>query len=378
MMKLFFVDPMSYNNLSIYDWNLIENIDADVYFFGSSKYDYKTLNAKAKFIYNYNKRSSTLLKTLFYVLNSLLLFNYILMHKPNIVHFQWFKLPVYDVFFIKLINIFSRKTKIIYTAHNYLPHDTGNKYLKYYKYIYNLVDRIFVHTETTKKQIEELINNHLKVKVVEHGIIQMDYDHKIAQKIKKGISNKYQLDSKLICLYIGQVHKYKGVDILINAWNHSSKLKENSNISLIIAGKGDKELVKSNANNVIIDNRFLTNEEFVAYIELADLILLPYRSISQSGVLLTILNFKKPILVSNVGGLPDPLKKARIGWILQDLEEDTLMKKILEIVSDKKTLENIKNDQNAWSTIQNLYSWEKIGMNTTKLYTELLSENNVN
>ena len=239
---VFFVDPMSYNNLSIYDWNLIQNLKAKVYFFGSNKYDYKELNVNSNLIYNYNSIKFKLLKAFVYIINNIKLLFYVIKLKPQIIHFQWMKFPTFDIIFVKIIRFISKRTKIVLTAHNFLPHNSGEKYLKQYKKIYSLVDKIIVHSKNTKEQISEIINTSEKINVIVHGILKIENDEKLITKAQKEIIEKYNLKNKTIFLNIGQIHSYKGTDVLIDAWNSASKLNQNDD--LVYPGMYSTVLIK--------------------------------------------------------------------------------------------------------------------------------------
>jgi len=370
--KIFFVDPMSYNNLAIYDWNLINNLlGEEVCFFGNVQYYFKTLNTSTHLIFNYSQKRFKLSKAIQYIFNMLQLFFFIIKDKPKIIHFQWLKMPQFDVYFIRILKLFNRKTKIVYTAHNFLPHDSKQKYLVNFTSIYELVDSIITHTEATKLQISELNITPDKISVIKHGILQINFDENEVLRLKKEFQKKYDLKKSTICLNIGLINRYKGTDLLLKVWNDSLYLRDNRKLNLIVAGKGDSTLLKNTANNVTIINRFLNDNEFVALIKLADLIILPYRKISQSGVLLTVLSFKKPILVTDVGGLSEPLTYENIGWKLEADNLIKLSKKLESILASPSDLKKIEISDDKWNHIFSVYSWKNIGKDTSDLYERL-------
>lgn len=365
---------MSYSNLSIYDWNLIANLEYNVTFFGSKKYDYKTIDGEINLIYTYNFFSNRLIKLVLYILNSLKLSFYIFKQKPSIVHFQWFKFPYFDFLLLLLIKILNSKIKIVFTAHNLLPHNSGNKYYCIYKRIYKSVDHTIVHTINSKKTLIKKFNiSSNKISVIKHGLLDIIYDKKEVASILNSLQKTYNLKNKIVCLSIGKIHYYKGTDILIKAWESISLLHQNDNLRLLIAGQGDSNLILNSSKNIIIDNHFISNEKFVSYIKLADLIVLPYRQIAQSGVLLTILNFRKPVLVSKINGLIEPFLYGNIGWILDELSADNLASTLVKILSNKNMLASIQNDNELWGKVLSSFSWEEIGKLTSQVYKSQFS-----
>jgi glycosyltransferase involved in cell wall biosynthesis len=170
--------------------------------------------------------------------------------------------------------------------------------------IYKKIDKIIVHADKTKQDLFIKFNiDKNKIEVIPHGLLEI----KNEKVTDLDVYNKMNFN-KIIISFLGNISIYKGIDYLINAWN-SINTKIN-NIQLIIAGKGDlsKYKIISNKDNVIIDNRFLSDTEFYTYLKYSDIIILPYREISQSGVLLSALTEKKLIIATDKGGLGEPYK----------------------------------------------------------------------
>lgn len=368
MMKVFFIDPMGYGNLSSYDSSLLNNIhEVDIDYFTSVKFNLKDLNAKTHKIYSYSDQKG-LKKILSYTRSQIFLLKLIIKEKPKIVHFQWFKIPILDYIVIKIIQYSG--VHVILTAHNILPHDSGSRYLKIYTKIYQLLDVIIVHTSATK---EELISKFgitsEKINVIPHGILEMERSNQSnIDKIKSDFKKSHNLKNKVVFSILGSINKYKGVELAINAWQ-TLNLSKNSEIHLIIAGNGKFEQLKllEQDDNTTIVNRFLSNDEFIALVHLSDFVLLPYLQISQSGVLLTALNEKKRIIVSKKGGLTEPFQFGNIGYILEDLTKEHLASTLKKA---KSNCENLPSEE-TWNEIHNFYSWESIGIKTKKLYQKL-------
>lgn len=95
-------------------------------------------------------------------------------------------------------------------------------------------------------------------------------------------------------------------------------LQNNSHILFIIAGKGDIITPKMmhGYNNVLVINNFIPSEQLEAIMRVTDVQLLPYRTISQSGVLLSTIDKEIPYIATDVGGLSEPLSIASIGWLI--------------------------------------------------------------
>lgn len=361
-MKLFYIDPQSYNNLADYDRYLLSSMqDLEKYFFCSNKFNHELdANTEIDKCFSYNslsglKKIVSYIKTLFYLCNM------VKMHRPEIVHFQWFKIPFVDLCVLKQIRRVSSKTKIVFTAHNILPHDTGDKYEKIYIKIYNSVDGIIVHGERTRQKIVDLFHvKPEKVRIIPHGFLPR----------KENSARCMEQSNRLTFSLIGSLTKYKGVDLLLDAWTSSAMLSSSDNCQLIIAGSGKMDCLPDaeNCKSIRIINKFLSDEELDEIVKQTDVAVLPYREISQSGVLLTMLAAHIPVIVSDVGDITQPFEIAQCGWILPDVKVDTIRTMLEKIAKDMFAVTNIKTNSMIWKKIEQFYSWEDIGRKTMLFY----------
>mgnify|MGYP003299613264 CR=1 FL=1 len=365
MLKLFYIDPQSYNNLADYDRYLLTNIDTEKYFFCSEKFNFEISgNTKIDKCFFYNSLSG-FKKVISYVKSVIYILKNVKKHKPDIIHFQWLKIPQFDYFILRKIKKVSKKTKIILTAHNILPHNTGNKYKKNYGQIYSFIDGVIVHGNNTKDNLLQMFPiNKDKVVVIPHGFLP---------RVKKEIPAKVN-DDFITFSIIGSLSKYKGVDLLVEAWCSSEYLLESKNCKLIIAGAGKMDCLEKipSDKNIELINRFLSDEELDIVINQTDISILPYRVISQSGVLLTMLAERKPVIVSNVGDIVQPFEIAKCGWILDNIEVDIIKNLLESIIKDKSEYTKIKKDTKMWEDIGKFYSWDDIGKKTKTFYTKVI------
>jgi glycosyltransferase involved in cell wall biosynthesis len=368
MYNIFFIDPMSYSNLEYYDKGILSNFpNTDVLFLGNVKIESNPVNIKSKLIYNYSDKQS-FFKFFYYLISNFKLLFLILKFNPKVLHFQWFKLPLLDFYFLKVIKMLKPNIKVLFTAHNILPHDSGNKFKSIFYKLYNLVDAIIVHDDYSKKTFLSIFDiKSDKINVIRHGLLKIPRDE---NKVNLNSTKFSFLNDKIIFLFIGHITKYKGIDLLIDTWNQSVELNSNEKIHLIVAGNDKNNFLKkiNNFHNVTIIDKFLSNEEFISFINLSDVIILPYLKISQSGVLMTVLHEKKRVLVSNTGGLVEPLKYSDIGWVLEKLNVESFKNLILKITRDIKKTDNISD----FKKIKDHYSWDVISNKTYELYLKLI------
>lgn len=370
--KIFYIDPQSMRNLSVYDYNLLSEVTDEVYYYCSKYHDYKKNSSfKYKYVFSYNYLGSKPRKALSYILSYMFILWDILIKKPDVIHIQWFKIPTFDIAFYTLVKKVSN-AKLVLTAHNVIPHNTGNKYTAKFTKLYHLMDRISVHADRTKEEIANDFGvDKDKITVVHHGLLSHTYNKKKYEDELSYYEEKYQLKGKFVLISLGEQSKYKGIDQLIKVWTETPELANDNSCKLLIVGKkvGLDYTKISKLNNVYLEDKKISNEEFFYLLKHADVYLFTYRKISISGALFTALNEKVPVLVTDVGGIADPLKIAKVGWSIPNL--DGLKKGLEYIIAHKEESEAIKSDKNAWAKINEYYNWHTISKENQKLYDSL-------
>lgn len=201
-----------------------------------------------------------------------------------------------------LINRLVKGIKIVATLHDPIPHSGSHKIIEYFtvnKWVAAKADKLII---LTAKFLNEVCSIYKKtpeqVKVVPHGIFDYSqYDN--GQIIKR--------DYKYNFLFFGRIEKYKGIQILLQAYY---KLKnENDDISLFIVGKGNMEEYKSLISvcqDITVVNRFVDDDEVVSYFRGNNIItVLPYIDATQSGVVPIAMKEESLIIATNTGGLAE-------------------------------------------------------------------------
>lgn len=371
MKSLVYVDPQSYRNLAVYDYSLLKGMGKyNVVYCCNKKYDGPKLdNVDVRPIFTYRQEMNPLVKIVSYVWSLLKLVSVLKTERPNVLHIQWWRQWNIDYVFLSLYKRYSGQ--VVFTAHNLLPHDSGEsmkrKCIKYY----NKVDKIIVHDNSSKDiLIEELGIKADKIAVIAHGVLKFSIDKADVRKIVDNYSSKYRLEGKLIFAAMGVQSYYKGTDLVRDAFLSSSFLKNNSDTFLIIAGQGDIVTQESFADcsNVLVVNYSLSDSEFQAIMVLADVVLLPYRKISQSGVLLTAIQNQVPFAVTHIGGLTDPLNTAPVGWIISDISIEGVRDCMEKLVRAKSATKAVKFNQRNWNLVKEKYDWREISNQTMTFY----------
>ena len=374
--RLLFIDPQSYSNLAMYDYNLLDNLSVhEVVFLGNTKYDYKTIDDKIRFIpvFSYSDKKYKFIKLLSYCKSLFRIFFYCLKFRANIIHLQWTRVLFVDYVFYTIIS-FVLNIPIVFTAHNVLPHNYKGKNIELYRKFYSLFKQIIVHTKSSKSEIIRLFGEEFrdKVNVIPHGILKYDFPQRELDRRIKVLKNKYDLDDKIIFSSLGFQSPYKGTDIILKAWGSlSDELKKKSKLLIVGKNKGISFTSIEGDQSVVIENRFIDNAEFQSFLCISDVVLLPYRNISQSGLLLSAIGEKKPVIVSNVGGLAEALDIASIGWIMKEISSDELKSLFTELIKNPINIRNVDIDQDSWKKILDFYDWKHIANKTLVVYNKV-------
>lgn len=374
MNPIVYIDPQSYKNLAIYDYSLLMNMEGDIRYLCSTNYDYLLLPSHISQyqIFSYNNKTGNLAKAVSYLLSYLRIFFLLLRWQPQAIHLQWMRIPDFDVAFFRVIKLLTG-CKVIFTAHNVLPHNQGEKYIGSYGRMYKLADTIIVHTHATKQELIALFGDiEEKVAVIAHGLLRLTYDPTLLQQSEKQFAAHYQLDGKLIFSALGFQYYYKGIDLLAEVWATTPELRDNENCKLLFVGrnKGVDLSIVSGIGNVIVEDRVTSDEEFFYLLTHTDVYLLPYRKISQSGVLLTAISVGTPFLVTDVGGLAEPLSVAQVGWKMDKLSVDELRQQLLWLLHHPEQVAAAKSNDEGWSLLRKHYDWQEIGRQTQRLYAQ--------
>ena len=214
-------------------------------------------------------------------------------------------------------------TRIVCIADNVIPHERRPGDLSFTKYFLKTCDGFIT---MSAKVMDDLKKFHAAkpILLVEHPL----YDNFGQPVPKPEAREKLKINNEeLIILFFGFIRKYKGLDILLNAMG---RLKQNpnskiQNLKLIIAGEFyederpyleqiDKLGIRE---RVILRTEFIPDSEVKYYLCAADLVIQPYRNATQSGVTPLAYYFEKPMIVTNVGGLPSLVPHERSGLVAE-------------------------------------------------------------
>ena len=208
--------------------------------------------------------------------------------------------------------------KVLAITDNVIPHEkrVGDKQLA--SYFIKGCDGFVTMSKSVMSDLEKFTNTTNK-KYLLHPLYTA-FGEKIPRQEARLKLNLKQEDH--VILFFGLIRKYKGLDLLIEAF---SLLKTNPNNKLLIAGEfyEDKQpyldLISKYhiEEQVILLDQFIANEDVKLYFSAANIVALPYRSATQSGVTQVSFHFEVPTLVTNVGGLGEIIPHNVAGYVVE-------------------------------------------------------------
>ena len=182
---------------------------------------------------------------------------------------------------------------------------------------------------------------------------------------------------RTVLLFFGMIKKVKGLEFLLESLK--DVVQKNPDVLLLIGGRiweNDfsiyQEIIdKHNLSEFcLIHNKFIPHEDVEHYYASSDLVILPYKRIYQSGVLMMSLSFEKAVLVSDLEPLTDLVKDNDTGFVFKSEDHYSLSTKLNIILSDKNNLEKVR--KSGLKLVKTKYDWLEIGKQTKKSYESIL------
>lgn len=260
------------------------------------------------------------------------------------------------------------KTKVISILDNIIPHEhrPGDKILS--KYFVSSIDAFIAMSKSVYDDLKSL-NDKKPCLMSPHPI----YDNFGTAVSREEAIGSLGLDpSAKYMLFFGFIRDYKGLDILLKAV--ADERIKNSDIKLIVAGEFynnsekyfEMEKQLGLEGKIIWRTDFIADEQVKNYFCASDIIVQPYKTATQSGVTQIAYHFEKPMLVTNVGGLPEIVPNGKVGY---SVEPEA--KVIADAISDfycngryAEFVENIKEEKKK-------YSWDRMLENVDKAMSQI-------
>lgn len=288
-------------------------------------------------------------------MNSIALLKLINKTRPDIVH-----ITSIHPWFIFILPILRLKYPIIITIHDVKMHlGEWNPIWALSSWIsVKFAHKVFVHGKWAKEALCESGVASDKISIINLGNLSMEKEPK-------------KLEETIDILFFGRIQDYKGLNCLIEA----EKLLKKSidNLKIVIAGEGDiNKYIESitNSDSFEIHNKFIPEKEIPTLFSKAKIIVLPYLECTQTGIIPIAYSFKKPVVATNVGCIPEVVEDGKTGLLVNKNKPKLLAKAILKLLKNDNL--RVKMGENGLNKLKKDLSWEKTIQEMICVYNEFI------
>jgi len=306
--------------------------------------------------------------------------------RPRVFHILWnnkfeFIDRVLLTFYYRLLG-----RRIVLTAHNVNIRKRDNCDSWFNRLSlrtqYYLANHIFVHTEQMKSElVADFGVPDSKTSVIPFGINNTVPNSSITAVDAKRALGVRSNNKVMLCF--GQIAPYKGLQYVVNAFSELAKRDES--YRLIIAGKvkhGQTEywneirrkIAGSGVQNqIVVRMEHVPDEEVELYFKAADVLIVPYLNIFQSGVPFLAYGFGLPVIATDVGSLRQDIVEGRTGFVCRPHDSSDLAR-VIDKYFESELFRDLENRRLEIKEHANeRYSWNKVAAIITAVYCNLLS-----
>ncbi len=277
--------------------------------------------------------------------------------QPNLVIFQYW-MPFFAPCFgsIGLLTRRFTNTKILYLCHNVIPHERHPGDLTLARFALRQADFFIVQSDVVKRELLQLLP-HANYKVVPHPVYEIFGQPMDKREAKKQLN----IEAENVLLFFGYIRAYKGLDLLLEAMPDIIKTVD---LKLLVVGEfyDDENKYRQMLDylqineHVHIVSDFVPNETVNLYFSASDVVVLPYKSATQSGIVQIAYNLNKPCIVTDVGGLSEVVIHDHTGYVVEPNAPEELAKAVARFYAEDKQgefSENVKREKEK-------YSWDNM------------------
>jgi len=268
---------------------------------------------------------------------------------PDITIFVWW-MPFFGPAYATIGKLIKRSTntKITYLVENYISHE--NRWFDKFssKHTLNQSDYYICQSDFVYNQIAEV---HKTKKIFKTTLSVFDC-YNLNTYNQQSAREFLGIKTKKVVMFFGLIRRYKGLDKLILAFNDIEK--QHPDLTLLIVGECYEDISyyenliaqEGIKDKTILVDKFIANEDVEPYFKAADMVVLPYNSASQSGILMMAYGFNVPAIVNNVGGLPELIVEGKTGTVIPDNTPAEITKgvdQMYQILDKEDVATNITN-----------------------------------
>lgn len=248
------------------------------------------------------------------------------------------------------------KVKTLYILDNVIPHEKrrGDRILS--RIGLKFIDFFIAQSESVLHDLLQF-RPHAEVKEIPHPV----YEIFPPSLPKKKAKNLLGISDDRVILYFGYIRDYKGLRYLIKSM---PIILDSLQVKLLVCGEfyeGREDTLNlieklQLKDQIKVYDTFIPNEEVAYYFSACDLVVLPYISATQSGIVQIAYHYEKPVIVTSVGGLPEVVKDGKCGYVVKPQDAVALAQSVIRFYR-KNNEEEFKNNI---KIEKKKYSWDRM------------------
>jgi D-inositol-3-phosphate glycosyltransferase len=280
----------------------------------------------------------------------------------QVAHFHFFHVGPLELFNVLLARLLG--FRVVITAHDVEAFKQGLSIATFVRLAYRLATRIIAHSQIAKRELmADFEIPEKKINVILHG----NFIDTLPQDLTRDAAKAHfgLLPEQRVLVFFGQIKDVKGLDILLKGF--ALARKSDKSLHLLIGGRVWKtdfskysEIIEKYdlSTHCTLHIRYIPDAEVKFFYRSADLVVLPYLRIYQSGVILEAMSYSSAVLVSNITGMLEVIDDEKTGFVFKNQDPQHLAQRIGEIFltpghSDKIAQEgfNVVKVRNSWTQL---------------------------
>lgn len=304
---------------------------------------------------------------------------FLLKEKPDLVQFGKINFP-FEAYFLKRLK--DKGLVLTQICHEFERRESSGMLSRQIDHLYNSVFQnfrvMFFHAQENKQRFHSLFDYpEADTYIIDHGNEDIFIRKAQEQAVQVDLREKYGLrEDETVLLFFGVLAPSKGLPVLLDAF---ARLADNYPVRLVVAGYPAKhidvpEIYKQAERlgileRIVFDLRYIPNEEVPVLFELADLVVYPYLNSTQSGAIQVSYSFGRPVVASDIGGLPEVVDEGQSGLLAAPGDAADLANKIAVLLDDPAR----RKEMGAYARhlSETRFSWDTIAGEIMVVYQSL-------
>lgn len=286
--------------------------------------------------------------------------------KPDVLVFKYwlpFFGPCFGYIARKVKKLTGGHSRTIFIADNIVPHERRMFDKTFTNYAMGAADAVIVQSSSVERELKHHYPNK-PYRMVPHPIYEI-FGNAIG---KREARDRIKVRDARVMLFFGYIRPYKGLATLLKAMPEIAK---RTRAKLLVVGEcyGDEQEYRKQIKEMKLDSsvdfraEYASSEDVKLYFSAADLIVLPYTSATQSGIVQIAYQFDKPVVATNVGGLAEVVVDGKTGYIVKPNDPKELADAVIRYFDQRKEGDFVRNIHDE----KRKYSWDHL----TKAIVEL-------